>query len=175
MRLSEIEANIPPWQRIDRRLFEHFWPSSSGLYVPTDGAAAINWAGLYSPAAHRFDGRLLEHSAARLSLIIKRDFPSVKRLQFVVDPKFELVANQGFYTFKGVGTITADGEDWPSGFSTINDGHATVIVQQCRSLVELVDTAIHEAAHIEYKSDACNLPNRISAERIERYLTLMFT
>ena len=118
---------------------------------------------------------MLEHLTRKLGRIISRDFPSVKKLVFLKNPLFEVVDAEAFYTFADTGICLPGCLYWTSGLSQMSEGLAAVIVPLCGSLTGLVDTTLHEAAHIQYKSVSCELPNRVSENNMQSYLTMLFS
>ena len=168
----------------NRELFEHFAPSpASDLYLPTgqlEGHLLRPFGGgglcdLYVPTRHQLDGELLSHFTKKLGRIIATDFQEVKKLVFLANPNLINVDGKPFYLFTAEGICLPECLSWTSGFSDMAEGLAAVIIPLCGSLTKLVETTIHEAAHLEYHSISCDVPNMVSENAMRQYMTLLFS
>lgn len=115
--------------------------------------------------------------------MIGRDFPSVRQITFfdrIVEKVTEPFCEGGsvYYLLADssgeLGTFEEGAYD-AGGASIIAHRSIWVILPKCQTLERVVDTAIHEAAHVETKSETCDVPNRIASEKMPAYLAHLKT
>ncbi|MBI2145184.1 hypothetical protein HYU18_02570 [Candidatus Woesearchaeota archaeon] len=148
------------------------------LYVPATPLPSE----LYDPVMHIPSWGFLTEVRKRLAVLFKADFPAVRQFVFLQGDGIEQSeyglddsAPDGKYVlFKQHNISLPLGLYNSKGFSIPAEGSAFVMPSVCTGLVEVVNTALHEASHIQEGSDTCEVPNLVAKLRTQEFLTRVF-